>query len=110
MSATTPLPQEDIINMEQEAEQQPMDAATAAKLQELPNMVAAIMSGDSKANYDATVQFRKLLSIEKNPPIQAVINAGVVPRLVQFLQNNAEPKTQFEASWALTNVASGTSQ
>ena len=108
MSATTPLPQED--NMEQEAQQQPMDPATAAKLQELPNMVAAIMSGDSKANYDATVQFRKLLSIEKNPPIQAVINAGVVPRLVQFLQNNAEPKTQFEASWALTNVASGTSQ
>eukprot|EP00922_Rhytidocystis_sp_ex-Travisia-forbesii_P027371 GHVS01040108.1.p1 GENE.GHVS01040108.1~~GHVS01040108.1.p1 ORF type:complete len:597 (-),score=87.20 GHVS01040108.1:137-1828(-) len=54
--------------------------------------------------------FRMMLSVSGDIPIQAVIDTGVVPSLVGYLQNDLSPDLQFEAAWALTNIASGTSQ
>eukprot|EP00976_Prorocentrum_cordatum_P019959 404483-Prorocentrum_minimum.AAC.1 len=82
----------------------------AAKLEGLPHLVTGVCSDDTKLQLEATTHFRKLLSIERSPPIEEVIKANVVPRFVQFLQRHDSPQLQFEAAWALTNIASGTSE
>jgi importin subunit alpha-1 len=77
--------------------------------QDLPKYVQNINSPIASVRLDAVVQIRRLLSIEKNPPIDDVIRSGAVPYLIQYLNIN-EPKLQFEAAWALTNIASGNSE
>nr|CAB3477123.1 unnamed protein product [Digitaria exilis] len=76
----------------------------------LAHMVAGLYSDDSRLQFEAAREFRKLLSIEQNPPIQEVINCGVLPCLVRLLSREDYPELQFEAAWALTNIASGTSE
>jgi len=69
-----------------------------------------ILSGDSSKQFHATQSARKILSRERNPPINVFINLGILPRLVEFLGRQDSPNLQFEAAWALTNIASGSSE
>lgn len=75
----------------------------------LPQMVAGVFSDNAAEQVQYTLEFRRLLSIERNPPIEEVIHQNVVPRFVKFLTDDLNPQLQFEAAWALTNIASGTS-
>jgi len=78
------------------------------RLKNLPQLIAGINGDDPAQRLSSTIEFRRMLSVEDSPPIQDVIDAGVVPRLMQFLSYNNEQKLQFEAAWTITNIASGT--
>ena len=65
---------------------------------------------DPEQLFPAVQAIRKMLSRERNPPIDDVIKANLVHELVAYLACDEYPSLQFEAAWALTNIASGTSQ
>jgi importin subunit alpha-2 len=75
----------------------------------IKEIVSGVNVDNEEKNYEATQSARKMLSRERNPPIDDVINSGILPRLVQFLSRDSNRKLQFEAAWALTNIASGAS-
>ena len=84
------------------AETRAVDASMQARLHRIPQWLDMIRTDDAQKQLESTTQFRKLLSIERNPPIQEVIQCGVVPRLVEFLTYGDHTKLIFEAAWALT--------
>lgn len=67
-------------------------------------------STDTNEILSAVQSCRKVLSREKNPPIDEVIDSGLLPNLVKFLSRDEQPALQFESCWALTNIASGNSK
>eukprot|EP01091_Cochliopodium_minus_P018303 TRINITY_DN7384_c0_g1_i1.p1 TRINITY_DN7384_c0_g1~~TRINITY_DN7384_c0_g1_i1.p1 ORF type:complete len:425 (+),score=125.98 TRINITY_DN7384_c0_g1_i1:38-1312(+) len=74
-------------------------------------MYATDLSQDDPVKrLEATTYIRKILSIETNPPIDKVIKSGMVPRLITFLSMDDQPALQFEATWAITNITSGTQE
>ncbi|OXA51527.1 importin subunit alpha-3 [Folsomia candida] len=79
-----------------------------ANLQALVQQAAD--STQPEIQYQAVTAVRKLLSSDRNPPIDPLINCGILPILVNCLGGTNNSTLQFEAAWALTNIASGTSQ
>ena len=60
------------------------DPALKVKLDSMPEDIALLHSNNPADQLEATIRFRKLLSIERNPPIAEVLAAGAAPRIVQF--------------------------
>eukprot|EP01039_Chlorochromonas_danica_P004314 gene4314-4735_t len=66
----------------------------------------SLMSSDMEEKVKGMRGFRRLLSIEKNPPVQQCVDIGALPIFVQCLQQQQSTELQFEAAWALTNISS----
>ncbi|KAF8112762.1 hypothetical protein N665_0062s0105 [Sinapis alba] len=73
------------------------------------DLVAGVWSNDSSKQLHSTIKLREILSLESpNPRIDQVIESGVVPRLLEFMQRDYDPSLQDEAAWVVAIIASGT--
>lgn len=54
---------------------------------------------------EGVTAIRRLLSKESKPPVEPIVQSGILPRLVELL-GAKDAKLQFEAAWAITNIAS----
>ncbi|KAI5938364.1 Importin subunit alpha-8 [Manis javanica] len=89
------------------AASEPPSKEVSLTLQEIINGVNA---SDPDICFQTTQAARKMLFRERNPPLKLIIEAGFIPRLVQFLKSSRHLCLQFEAAWVLTNTASGTGE
>ena len=91
-----------------ESTSQPVDAKKVYTVADIPALSAALAQPniDGPTLLEVARGFRKILSVENNPPVKAVLDCGVLPALVQMLTCIDKPEVQFEAAWALTNIAS----
>lgn len=94
-----------------------MDHTSGVDHQQNHGIIPASLSlDDIRINFFSNIvavepvrKLRKLLSM-KYPPIDAVIEMGFVPKLVEYLDVFVSPAIQMEAAWALTNICSGSSE
>lgn len=76
-------------------------SALQQKLEGLPALVQAVLSNDPNVQLEATTQFRKLLSIERSPPIEEVISTGVVPRFIEQSATSLNSKATVHHIYAV---------
>eukprot|EP01083_Nonionella_stella_P179349 636473_1 len=81
-------------------------------LQRLPEFTKGCLSDHPATQFECTRGIRNMLSMETDchdrdikPRIQAVIDSGIVPRLVQFLTFSKFDRLAFASAWCLTNIA-----
>ncbi|KAI5150025.1 importin subunit alpha-6/7 [Enteropsectra breve] len=93
---------------------------------EFVQLKAQIETDNIEKLYHVVHTCRTSLSIETNPPIQGIIDSGIVPRIVElmdaqsfnkfrnaFPEKDIEgliPRIRAEAAWVITNIASGTTE
>ena len=105
MNGTVPEPDASVYNpVTAVNEEIPKKRITSANIPTLAPILNNTASTEADV-LEAIIGFRKMLSVDKNPPVAEVIDADMLTKFVQLL-SHSNAKIQFEAAWALTNVAS----
>jgi len=89
--------------------QLPTDMGSVLQADRIATIRQYMASKDPDIVLKATEELREMLSVEKDPPVQEVVAAGMVPLLIEHLGVHNNPPLQFAAAWALTNITAGSS-
>ncbi|RDD38234.1 Importin subunit alpha-4 [Trichoplax sp. H2] len=68
------------------------------------------VTADPAAVYDVVQHARQLLTARSNPPVEAAIRVGLVDKTIECLRESDSSKTQHEAAWILSIIASSDSR
>lgn len=63
--------------------------------------------GESNTQIKAMSEIRKMLSREKDPPINEALHAKVLPVLVRCIEEDMPEEMLMETAWVITNICSG---
>jgi len=76
-------------------------------LEDFPAILKSMDKGGDTDLVAAATGLRKMLANARNPPIQQAVDYGLVPALLVWMQRTDLPKLQYQACWAVINIASG---
>jgi importin subunit alpha-6/7 len=64
-------------------------------LENFNELLQSINSDDILRQHYGLIGIRKILSIADNPPIQPVIDAGLVPKMIEYVKQLEYPQLQL---------------
>ena len=73
-------------------------------------LIEDIIHSDILRKHRGAIGIRKLLANPQNPPIQDLIDTGIVTYLIELIKQFEYPQLQMEAAWTITNIAAGTTE
>lgn len=76
------------INTTEEPTSPLQDCNTSPITMKPDEIIQGMMCSDEETQLMATTSARKILSRERNPPIDLMIQCGIVPRCVEFLSRS----------------------
>ncbi|KAL3646742.1 Importin subunit alpha-9 [Castilleja foliolosa] len=94
-------------NMMTDEEQSVLKGQTLKAVEELKHAIAHQGKGALQKRVNTLRELRRLLSKSEYPPVEAALEAGVMPTLVQCLSFGSPDEQLLEAAWCLTNIAAG---
>ncbi|MCO5600194.1 hypothetical protein L7F22_054302 [Adiantum nelumboides] len=97
--------------VEEKFSEKTLDEDTIQAVQDLKSLFTmSNAKSSSQKRMEALRRLRRLLSCSSNPPVDAAVEAGIVPILVKCLEFGSSDEQLVEAAWCLTNIASGDSE
>ena len=81
-------------------------------LEDFKKYKEVLVSGTEEEQREVITNIRQASSIENDPPLGLIINAGLVPILMNYhrVKKDLPSAAKHDILWAVTNVASGNSQ
>ncbi|GFQ03893.1 importin subunit alpha-9 [Phtheirospermum japonicum] len=94
-------------DMMTDEEQSVLEGQTLKAVEELKHAIGHQGKGAMQKRVNALRELRRLLSKSEYPPVEAALEAGAMPTLVQCLSFGSPDEQLLEAAWCLTNIAAG---